>query len=225
VSLHKWRLLAAKVGTTNNLPILQPVIFIRFPDCFSSCLSSQRVPYYFMKLNAESRYTNLISKRESCFEFMYFTFRMLFECKYTNFRILCKLTLDEYSEQKISMSNDNTQISSLWVRHDSRTYSSQIFCMGSVKTLLPSLGVSHVCSLYSAQLRCKSFIIIKFHHMSKTIFPVKRLYSLPLNEFHHLWRQMFRAHIQHIQDVGQKKYSFFSRCNSSVSYLFSTATK
>jgi hypothetical protein len=30
------------------------------------------------------------------------------ECKYTNFRILFKLTLDQYSEQIRSMSNDNT---------------------------------------------------------------------------------------------------------------------
>jgi hypothetical protein len=112
-----------------------------------------------MKLNVEPLYTYFITTRESCFEFMYCTDRPLVECKYTSFRILCKLCSDPYSEQ-ISMSNANTQISSLWVSHVSRHYSSQIGCMSSVKTLLHSVGVSHVCSPYSAQSSCKSYVII-----------------------------------------------------------------
>jgi len=115
---------------------------------------------YILKLNIGSLYTYFITKRELYFEFMYFTDRLLIECKNTNFRILCNLTLDPHSEQIRSMSNDNAQISSLGVRHVSRPYSSEIGCMSRVTTLLPSVGVSHVCSPYSAQLCCKSFVII-----------------------------------------------------------------
>jgi len=75
-----------------------------------------------------------------------------------NFRILCKISLDQYTEQTRSMSYANAQISSVGLRHFSRPYSSEIGCMSSVKTLLPSVGVSHVCSPYSAQLSCKSFV-------------------------------------------------------------------
>jgi hypothetical protein len=111
-----------------------------------------------MKSDVAPQYTFYITKLESCYEFMYFTVRL---SKYTNFRILSMLTLDQYSQQIRSMSNDNTQISSLGVRHDWRPYSSQIGCMWSVITLLRSVGVSHVCSPYSAQFRCKSFVIIR----------------------------------------------------------------
>jgi len=79
-----------------------------------------------MKLNVEHFYTDFMTKRESCFEFMYFTYRLLDDCKYTDFRILCKLTLHPYSEQIRRMSNANTQMLSLGVRHVSRPYSSEI---------------------------------------------------------------------------------------------------
>jgi len=61
-----------------------------------------------MKLNVDHLYTYFMTKRESCFEFMYFTYRLLVECSYTNLRILCKLTLQPYSEQIRCMSNANT---------------------------------------------------------------------------------------------------------------------
>jgi len=87
-----------------------------------------------MKLNVEPLYTYFITKRESGFEFMYFTYRPLVDCKYTNFRNLCKLTLHPYSEQIICMSNANTQIS-LGVRHVSRPYSSEIACQDTTTQL------------------------------------------------------------------------------------------
>jgi len=63
-----------------------------------------------MKLNVEPLYKYFITKQETCFEFMYCTDRLLVECKYTNFRVLCKLLLAPYAEQIKSMSNAYTQI-------------------------------------------------------------------------------------------------------------------
>jgi hypothetical protein len=126
VSLRKCRHLAAKVRTTKNLPMLQPVVIIQFSSLLF--VMPKRLKSYILiyEINLEALYTYFITKRESCFEFVYFIVRLLVECKNTNFRNAFKLTLDQCSERKRSMPNDNTQIPSHRVRHDSTPYSSEI---------------------------------------------------------------------------------------------------
>jgi len=144
---------------------------------------------YILKLNVDSLITYFITKRESCFEFMYFTDRLLMECKYTNFRILCKLTFDPYSEQIGSMSNGNAQISSLGVRRfQALLFRDRTYMMRHYSNSFS--WRKSFCSPYSAQLRCMSLVIIRIS--SLVVSNVSRLMcislaidTMPLNEFHY----------------------------------------
>ena len=68
--------LATKVGNTKNLHTLRLFIFINL-----SSLMHFVMPMWSksLKLNVESLYMYFITKRESCFEFMYYIDRLLVE--------------------------------------------------------------------------------------------------------------------------------------------------
>jgi len=85
-----------------------------------------------MKLNVEARYTYFITKRESCFEFMYCTDRLFVESKYTNYRILCKLR-SRFVARNRYLNGEETVISAKF--HDKLSTQFQPFTPGSLALL------------------------------------------------------------------------------------------